>query len=83
MASVPASEFRDRDLGGPDLYVVTEHAFGVCLDNGPTITLSSEHADYRWMSYEEAVKLFRWDSNRTALWELNERLTRRHDITKN
>ncbi len=83
MASIPASEFRERDLWGPDLYVVTERAFGVCLDNGQTITLSSEHAEYRWVSYEEAAKLFRWDSNRTALWELNERLSRRDDIVRN
>jgi hypothetical protein len=25
--------------------------------------------------YEEAAKLLMWDSNRTALWELNERLS--------
>jgi broad specificity phosphatase PhoE len=40
------------------------------------ITLSREHTDYRWVAYAEAARLLRWDSNRTALWELNERLTR-------
>jgi dihydroneopterin triphosphate diphosphatase len=76
VASVPASHFRDRYLWGPDLYVVTERAFGVRLDHRVAITLSREHTDYRWVAYAEAARLLRWDSNRTALWELNERLTR-------
>jgi len=75
-ASVPATQFRDRHLWGPDLYVVTERAFGVRLDHSVVITLSREHTDYRWVAYAEAAQLLRWDSNRTALWELNERLTR-------
>jgi dATP pyrophosphohydrolase len=41
-----------------------------------TIAISREPTAYRWLSYEEAVKLLRWDSNKTALWELNERLRR-------
>jgi dihydroneopterin triphosphate diphosphatase len=81
VASVPATHFRDRHLWGPDLYVVTERAFGVRLDVGLVITLSREHTDYRWVPYAEAVRLLRWESNRTALWELNERLTRDHGIT--
>jgi len=83
IASVPASEFRERDLWGPDLYVVMEHAFGVCLDDGQAVTLSGEHTEYRWAPYGEAAKLLRWDSNRTALWELNERLTRSHSVKRN
>jgi dihydroneopterin triphosphate diphosphatase len=76
VASVPASQFQERALWGPDLYVVPERAFGVYLDENQTIRLSSEHTEHRWLPYEEAVRLLRWDSNRTALWELNERLGR-------
>jgi dATP pyrophosphohydrolase len=75
MASVPASQFHERDLWGPDLYVVTEHTFGVRVGDGQAITLSDEHTEVRWEPYEEAAKLLMWDSNRTALWELNERLS--------
>ncbi|HEY4403124.1 MAG TPA: NUDIX pyrophosphatase [Xanthobacteraceae bacterium] len=82
IGSVPACEFRERDLWGPDLYVVTEHAFGVCIEDGQAITISNEHTEYRWVSYEEAAKLLRWDSNRTALWELNERLSRGRGIVR-
>ena len=76
VASVPASEFADREAWGPGVYVVTEHAFGARVEDAQTITLSREHTEYRWALYEEAAQLLRWDSNRTALWELNERLKR-------
>ena len=36
--------------------------------------LSSEHKEYRWVKYDEAMRLLKYDSNKTALWELNERL---------
>ncbi len=52
-----------------DTYVIPEYAFGVeCTEN---ITLSAEHVEYIWTTYEEAVKKLKWDSNRTALYELN------------
>lgn len=28
----------------------------------------------KWCSYDDANKLLEWDSNRVALWELNQRL---------
>jgi dihydroneopterin triphosphate diphosphatase len=76
VAGVPASQFPDRDLWGPNVYVVTERAFGAYVDDAQTMILSREHVEYRWLLYEEAAQLLRWDSNRTALWELNERLIR-------
>lgn len=76
VASVPAFHFQDRDLWGPDVYVVLERAFGIYLEDDLTIVLSREHTEYRWVAYEEASRLLKWDSNRTALWELNERLKR-------
>ena len=81
-ASVPVTEFHERDHWGPGRYVVTEHAFGVLLEDGQAITLSSEHTEFRWLPYEDALALLRWDSNRTALWELNERLRRRHGAAR-
>jgi dihydroneopterin triphosphate diphosphatase len=76
VASVPASQFPDRDVWGRNLYVVTERAFGVYVDHAQVIVLSHEHTEHRWVPYDEAARLLRWDSNRTALWELNERLAR-------
>ena len=52
-----------------DTYVIPEYVFGVeCTGD---ITLSAEHTKYFWTTYEEAVKKLKWDSNRTALYELN------------
>jgi dATP pyrophosphohydrolase len=76
-ASVPASLFRDRPLWGPDTYVVPQRAFGVRL-GGHEIVLSDEHTESRWLGYDAAADLLRWDSNKTALWELNERLRGSH-----
>ena len=77
VASVPASEFAARDRWGLDVYVVTERAFGVGLRDTETIVLSREHSEHRWLPYPEAARLLRWDSNKSALWKLNQRLTRR------
>ena len=76
VASVPASEFAAHDEWGPDVYVVTEHCFGVEMPSGVEIMLSAEHVEFRWVCYAEAADRLEWDSNRTALWELNERLLR-------
>lgn len=77
MATVPVSMFSAHRAWGPDVYVVTEWAFGVELPIGAKVQLSSEHAEVRWLPHSQASELLRWDSNKTALWELHERLTRR------
>lgn len=58
---------------GPDVLVIPEHAFGVDIA-GAEIRLSDEHTEYGWFGFDEACKAVRWDSNRTALWELDYRL---------
>ena len=75
--SIPASVFRDRHRWDPATYVVPQHAFGVQV-TAHEIVLSEEHTEFRWVPYEDATRMFRWDSNRTALWELRERLRTGH-----
>lgn len=58
---------------GPDVLVIPEWTFGVELD-AESLHLSGEHAEARWVPYEEAAALLRWDSNRAALWELDHRI---------
>lgn len=58
---------------GPKVLVIPEYCFGVKIV-GQKIKLSSEHTGFKWASYGEAMKIFKWDSNRNALWELNYRL---------
>ncbi|WP_070107134.1 NUDIX domain-containing protein [Burkholderia plantarii] len=75
MASIPVIHFRNRQ-GWPDgQYVIPEYSFGIELESG-FVSLSDEHNLYRWGVFEEINSLLRWDSNRTALWELNERLVK-------
>jgi|ERR1017187_9143313 dATP pyrophosphohydrolase len=73
VSSVPVTCFRDSHLWGENVYVIPEYAFGVPAD-GQEIRLSSEHSTFAWFSFEEANQKLKYDGNRTALWELNQRL---------
>ncbi|HDR4424051.1 TPA: NUDIX pyrophosphatase [Bacillus cereus] len=75
VSSLPVEDVVGEFLWGEDVYVIKEFSFGVKV---PTkdISLSKEHSNYKWLSFEEAVTLLKWDSNKTALWELNKRLLR-------
>ncbi len=72
-ASIRVTVFRESETWGEDRFVVPEHAFGVRAEREEVI-LSSEHREVRWLPFAEAETLLRFDSNRTALWELNQRI---------
>ena len=75
ICSVPVTNFRESSAWGDDLYVIPEYSFGVdCTQQ--EIILSDEHAKFAWLSYSEAFQRFTYDSNRTALWELNQKIRR-------
>ena len=71
--TVPVLGILEEFFWGKDVLVVPEYCFGVLVEDHE-IVLSDEHVEYRWVSYEEAVKLLKWDSNKNALWELDYRL---------
>lgn len=73
MTTIPAPQVAGM-LWGPDVLVVPEYSFGAHAE-GQEIVLSKEHGAFRWVNYEEAQKLLRFDSNKSALWELDYRLT--------
>lgn len=73
---VPVIEFTDGYLWGDDVYVIPQYCFGVTAEN-LQITISREHTEYKWFSFDEAYKLLKYDGNRTALWELHKRLAGR------
>lgn len=63
---------KHRKYWRKDTYVIPEYTFGFeCKDD---IKLSREHTEFVWLNYDEALKKLKWDSNRTALYELNCRL---------
>jgi len=73
MTSITKDCFHVEQPWASELYVVPEHSFAVDVGSAE-IALSNEHTELRWVAYDEARALLKWDSNRTALWELTERL---------
>jgi dATP pyrophosphohydrolase len=73
IASIPVYHFAARTHWPNDQYVVPGYYFAVEASN-VDIVLSQEHTEYRWADYETATQLLHWDGDKTALWELNERL---------
>ena len=74
MCFMPTEIFPKRYLENwpSDTYVIPEFAFAFeCRD---AIRLSQEHLECAWLSCEEAKARLKWDSNRTALYELDCRL---------
>ena len=74
--SIPASCFKKaQEIWGKEVLVIPEYSFAVmCKDR--YIKISHEHKSYEWVGYAEAVKRLKYDSNKTALWELDTRIKR-------
>lgn len=73
VSSVPKTAFSFPEVWSRETYVLPEYCFAVDV-GGEEVHISSEHTGIRWVLYEEARELLEWDGNRTALWELRERL---------
>lgn len=73
VSTIPVVNVTGKFTWGKDVYVVTEYSFGVFTENSD-IKLSNEHKQYEWFTYDDAYKKLEFDSNKTALWELNQRL---------
>jgi dATP pyrophosphohydrolase len=71
--SIPVVYVTGEFTWGPDVLVIPEYAFGARVDDAE-LTLSHEHTEYGWFTLDDAAKAVQWDSNRTALWELDHRL---------
>lgn len=74
LSFIPAAVIHEKHRKNWDknTYVIPEYTFAfACTED---IKLSHEHTQCIWLSYEEAMKKLEWDSNRTALYELNCRL---------
>ena len=72
-ASIPRTAFSPTSHWPKNILVVPEFSFAVDVTEHE-IKLSEEHNEMRWLSFIQATKLLKWDSNKVALWELNERL---------
>lgn len=73
VSTMPVVNVTKNFLWGNDVLLIYEYAFGVDATN-EEMRLSKEHTKMEWLTYDEAIKKLKWDSNKNALWELNYRL---------
>ena len=64
---------RARKHWGTDCLVIPEYSFAVKAAPA-CIQLSNEHTTYEWLDYEAAVQRLKYDSNKVALWELDNKI---------
>ncbi len=71
IAYVPAEVIAEskRQHWDKNTYVIPEYSFAFECDSEPL--LSNEHSEYKWLTYDEARKLLKWDSNKVAMYEIN------------
>jgi dATP pyrophosphohydrolase len=74
VGAIGVQHIRDRDSWDPALQEIPEYAFGVDVD-GSELSLSSEHCEIAWLTFDEALVRLAWESNRTALRELHGRFS--------
>ena len=55
-----------------NIFVIPEYSFAFECNADPT--LSREHCECKWLPYDEARKLLKWDSNKVAMYEMMCRL---------
>lgn len=81
MTTIPAVNICGLKWG--DIIMIPEFAFGVEA-RSRELKISGEHTQYLWLSCEDAIKKLKYDSNKSALWELDYRLKNGlDDIEKN
>ena len=57
--------------------LLKEYVFGVEISSNEKIVIGWEHSEYRWVGFEEALKLLKWKENKEALKKLDEILRTR------
>lgn len=79
---LPADIFHPKAqaIWGKDIVVIPMYFFAMPFEG--KIKLSDEHNGFRWLPYEEAEKLVYFHDQKTALWEVKERLLRENLIRK-
>jgi len=53
--------------------MIPEFSYGVEAKS-KALKISNEHTEYLWMDAESAMKKLKYDSNKSAIWELDYRL---------
>jgi len=69
---LPSNIFTAAVSWGPDIVVCPMFFFAIQFDGD--IILSEEHTEVRWLEYKVAESLVYFHDQKTALWELDQRL---------
>jgi len=56
-----------------DIIMIPEFAFGVEAQSRE-LKITSAHTQYLWLNCDDAIKKLKYDSNKSAIWELDYRL---------
>lgn len=77
---VPAEVIAEsrRQHWDKNTFVIPEYSFAFECDSEPM--LSNEHTEYQWLTYSEARKLLKWDSNKVAIYEIKCILEKRKSL---
>ncbi|NLJ95761.1 MAG: NUDIX pyrophosphatase [Clostridiales bacterium] len=62
-----------RKTWGKECLVIPEYTFAVNI-NSVDMILSDEHTNYEWLDYDNAKEKLRYDSNKVALWEVDNKI---------
>lgn len=69
---LPKVFYADHVHWDDNLYVIPEHSFTTNVIE--ECKKSDEHAELRWVDVDTANNLLKYDSNKTALWEVTQRV---------
>ncbi|RZA01485.1 MAG: NUDIX pyrophosphatase [Moraxellaceae bacterium] len=69
---VPKIHFFGNENWKDHPFVIPEYSYSVLVSSEPIP--SKEHVKFRWCFQKTAVELLEYDSNKTAVWELFQRL---------
>lgn len=72
MCTISKENFKEHK-DKKNIYVIPEYSFCMKMVND-NIILSKEHIDYKWLNVDEVFDLLTFDSNKTALWELSQKI---------
>ena len=73
---LPVDLFTEENqrIWGRQKVVIPMYFFAVPYDGN--VKISQEHTDFKWLTYEDAYRLVYFHDQKTALWQLKERLSR-------
>lgn len=61
----------DKDyLTGAPQPIQTEYVFGFEVGDVSVVLAPEEHVEYKWVDFDTALDMLKWDSNKTAFREL-------------